>query len=114
MNEKLNGNCLNGSLNMEDRQEVNGCHCERSVAIPYGKNVIARNEMIYQIHSSVIASEAWQSHKKVFINILKRLPRCARNDKNLRLQHSLWSLVMTICQKECFFATQIAMTQNRA
>jgi hypothetical protein len=66
------------------------------VAISYGKNVIAG---IYEIpslgwekawqlylYSDVIASEAWQSHKKeYFINILKRLP------------HFLWSLAMTTC-----------------
>jgi hypothetical protein len=37
MSEKLKGIYLNGSLNMEDKQGVNGCHCERSVAISYGK-----------------------------------------------------------------------------
>ncbi len=69
MNEKLNGNCLNSSLNMEDQQEVNGCHCERSVAISYGKNILAGfyeipslySEQARKSYNSVIASAAWQS-----------------------------------------------------
>ncbi len=72
MNEKLNGNYLNGSLNMEDQQEVNGCHCERSVAISYGKNVLAGfyeipslcSEQARKSYNRVIASEAWQSPMK--------------------------------------------------
>jgi hypothetical protein len=64
--------------------------------------VIARNEMIWQLHSDVIASEAWQSHKKeCFINILKRLP------------HSLWSLAMTIYPRDCFFVSLIAVMPKK-
>jgi len=44
------------------------CHCERSVAISYGKSAFVYMRLLHSVRNDniyfFIVSEAWQSHKK--------------------------------------------------